>query len=853
MNTYLSFRKNAVTLGLLLVINSAVAQDKYQFNPLFLAGKDGNVADLSWLEKGHDIPAGKYRTAVFVNNEFVAEKEVSFVASNNNGTSQLLPCFTAEEMDALGLDRDKAVKLSSQSGCIFLKDLFSGYDIKSDFDAGKLTLKLTFPQVLMQNRPRGFINPASWEKGINTAFVSYNVNGSQSEYTGNNNDWRRTNYFLGLNSGINLGAWRLRDTTNWNYTNNQGGQWSHISTTLQRDVVPLQAQLTMGDTYTSSAIFDSAGVRGVQLASDDNMLPNSLRGYAPEVRGIARSNATVRIRQNGNVIYQTSVTPGEFIINDLFPTASGGDLDVSIEESDGQVTHYVVPFASVPNLVRPGQLKYSLSVGKFRGGDQQKDPAFTQNDFFYGWRYGLTFYGGVQFSEHYRAYAVGAGQNLGAYGAFSVDVIHANSTLVDDSNHSGDSIRFRYSKVINTVGTTLNFYSWQYTTRGFYTLGDTAYKRMKGGDSTISLDEQGQPVIDTSNYYNLNYSRKIHNQLLLSQRMGEYGSVSLSLDQQRYWNSSKTSNSTQLAYSTNWKMVSWSLAWQHSQTIWSDRSDNTVSFSASVPLDKFMSGSRARYTMTNSGRNGTSHTTGISGYIPGNDNLNYNLNARYNSRSNNQSGADMSMQYQGRTGVYNAGYSYTSDSRYYNYGVNGGIVLHEDGITLSQPLGNTNILVKAPGAANIKVGNQKGIYTDSRGYAVIPYASAYRENRVDLDVKTLGDNVEIPQSIVSKIPNAGAMARATLETRIGYRAMFTVKKGGSWLPFGTSVTLKNSENSSGIVGDAGALWLSGLPEKGVLIAQWGRDANQRCVIHYQLDASKYNSDTNIYTQGLVCR
>ena len=52
--------------------------------------------------------------------------------------------------------------------------------------------------------------------------------------------------------------------------------------------------------------------------------------------------------------------------------------------------------------------------------------------------------------------------------------------------------------------------------------------------------------------------------------------------------------------------------------------------------------------------------------------------------------------------------------------MSGGAVLHEDGLTLSQPLGNTNILVKAPGASDVAVLNHKGIKTDSRGYAVIP-------------------------------------------------------------------------------------------------------------------------------------
>lgn len=56
--------------------------------------------------------------------------------------------------------------------------------------------------------------------------------------------------------------------------------------------------------------FDSVSFRGVQLASDDNMLPDSLKGFAPVVRGIAKSNAQITIKQNGYTIYQTYVSPG---------------------------------------------------------------------------------------------------------------------------------------------------------------------------------------------------------------------------------------------------------------------------------------------------------------------------------------------------------------------------------------------------------------------------------------------------------------------------------------------------------------------------------------------------------------
>ena len=60
----------------------------------------------------------------------------------------------------------------------------------------------------MGNRARGYIPPEQWDHGINAGLLNYN-------FTGNNvhNDTGGTsNYaYLNLQSGLNLGAWRLRD------------------------------------------------------------------------------------------------------------------------------------------------------------------------------------------------------------------------------------------------------------------------------------------------------------------------------------------------------------------------------------------------------------------------------------------------------------------------------------------------------------------------------------------------------------------------------------------------------------------------------------------------------------------
>lgn len=232
------------------------------------------------------------------------------------------------------------------------------------------------------------------------------------------------------------------------------------------------------------------------------------------------------------------------------------------------------------------------------------------------------------------------------------------------------------------------------------------------------------------------------------------------------------------------------------------------------------------------------------------ENVFYSVNQRYSAQQ--QYGADTALQYAGPWGDYNMGYSYSRDSRNLSYGMSGGAVLHEDGLTLSQPLGNTNILIKAPGAGNVSVLNHKGIKTDSRGYAVIPYATPYRVNQVALDVTTAGNDVELENAIVSKTPTDGALVRATMVTRQGAKALFVIRRHHEVLPFGAVVSLADEQTSS-IVGDAGSLYLPGLPLEGTLHAVWGQESGKSCSVKYRLRQQDYNPRTGLYSQEVICQ
>ncbi|MFK3706473.1 fimbria/pilus outer membrane usher protein [Klebsiella sp. NPDC088457] len=824
----------------------AAAESDLQFNPAFLSGESGNIADLSWVNAGNALPPGEYNINVYINNNYAFTGNVKFSIERSKGQSEAMPCVTPEQIVALGIDsrqaKDEPLPLTRQ--CYFLNALFPG--ARFDFDQKTLTLNFSLPQSFMRHLPRGYVSPESWEYGIHAAWLNYVVNGSSNEFRGDTRT-RDRQLFVSLNSGVNLGAWRLRDYTTWT---KQANELSHVQTWLQRDIPALGAQAYVGETYTSAQLFDSVGLRGVALKTDDNMLPASLSGYAPEVRGIARSNATVTVRQNGNIIYQTNVPAGAFMLKDLYPTSSGGDLAVTIQESDGSKTQYIVPFASVPNLVRTGQLKYAVNGGKLRPIGNQDSPSFAQSELFYGWEYGLTFYGGAQFSENYRGLALGVGQNLGRFGAYSLDITHARSTLADGHRYSGDSLRLRYGKLLNDFGTRFNFYSLRYSTQGFYTLSDTAYKGMTGGVAKQVVEADGSVTTSYENLYNLHLSRKAKNQLLLSQPMGRFGSLSLSWDQQTYWHTANKTQSLQLAWNAMFRHVSVGASFQRSGNLFDNQKENLFALSLSIPFGTPQLATRARFTTTHAGSTGTINSTGVSGYMPGMENLFYNVNQRYSAQQ--QYGADSALQYEGPWGDYNLGYSYSRDARNLSYGMSGGAVLHEDGLTLSQPLGNTNILVKAPGAGNVSVLNHKGIKTDSRGYAVIPYATPYRVNQVALDVTTAGNDVELENAIVSKTPTDGALVRATMVTRQGAKALFVIRRHNEVLPFGAVVSLADEQTSS-IVGDAGSLYLPGLPPEGTLKAVWGQGSAKSCSVKYRLRQQDYNPHTGLYSQEVICQ
>jgi outer membrane usher protein len=138
---------------------------------------------------------------------------------------------------------------------------------------------------------------------------------------------------------------------------------------------------------------------------------------------------------------------------------------------------------------------------------------------------------------------------------------------------------------------------------------------------------------------------------------------------------------------------------------------------------------------------------------------------------------DAGITYQGTYGNASLGYGYSRNYRQVRYAMSGSAVLHEDGLTLGQPLGHTNVLISAPGAVSVPVENGTGVRTDWRGYTIMPYASMYRENRIALDISKLDDHTDIDNAVSRIVPTRGPWC-ADFKTSFGIRALVTVLHNG---------------------------------------------------------------------------
>ncbi|EPF6317827.1 fimbria/pilus outer membrane usher protein [Enterobacter cloacae] len=813
-------------ISLFSVSEAADKNDEVEFDRSLLILNENNEVSIRRFEKGATVLPGIYSADVYVNDRLTGNQSVEV---RENGSGRPVPCLSPLQIRRLGLDAGQLSvssrdKMNDDKSCI---DITEGMkDVSLDLDVGAQRLNITVPQSVAVDPARGTVDPALWDEGIPAAILGYNINGYQSHSRN-----ETTNSVFGdIRGGINLGQWYFRHNGTFSGQDGSSTQYETLNTYVQRDITPWKSTLLLGEVNTRGQLFDTVPLKGALLQTDERMLPASLRGYAPEVYGSARTNARVTVRQNGRVIYEKTVTPGAFVINDLYPTGYGGNLDVLIQEADGSTQTYTVPYASVTQLLRPGQQRFEVAAGELNDKSLGDKPNFIQFSYQRGLNNIITGYTGSQLAEGYISGLIGSAVST-PVGALAVDITHSQTKLEgNEKNLSGQSYKLSYSKFLTDTNTNFSLAFYRFSTDGYLSFTDGARMRdlTRRGEATDNL-----------------WRQKSRATLTASQGLAPgFGSFYVSGFTQNYWNSDKTDLQYQVGYNNVYKNLSYNISAGRVRNSNGDM-DTNFNLSISVPLGSISTSHTPTFNASLS-RTGSStgQQAGLSGTAGEDDQFSYGVSAAHYSGG---AGSSASLNGQYRTAMTNLTGSYSQGKNYHSAGagVSGTVVGYKGGLVFSPYTGDNFAIIEAEGAEGAQAGSYRGTRIDRWGRALVPYLNPYEMNSLSIDPKDTKNEVELQTTTQSVAPRSGAVSLLSFKTKTGTSFITkAVTPDGKALPFGAEVYDDNN-NNVGSVGQMGLIYALVQDKKGNLHVRTEEQGND-CTVNY--DVNEHRSP-----QSVVCR
>lgn len=786
-----------VLLGLFLSQKSFAAND-IQFNTDVLDVKDRSSIDLTQFSRAGYLMPGKYQLAPRVNKSEFEEQTIEFFVPDNDPKDSKA-CLTSDLVKTFGL-KDSVVKdllWWHKNQCLDETSL-EGLVIRPDLGTG--ALYITIPQAYLEYTSPNWDPPSRWDNGIPGLLFDYNINALTSHQSSGGQDKSVSGNGT---TGANMGPWRLRADWQAQYEQEPGTEtqksWDWSRYYAYRAITSLKAKLMLGENYLDSSMFDSFRYAGMSLATDDSQLPPNLRGYAPEVTGVAKTNAKVTISQQDRVIYETTVPAGPFRIQDL-NTAVMGKLDVKIQEQDGSIRTFQVDTADVPYLTRPGLVRYKVAAGKPSDYDHHSEgPGFTTGEFSWGVNNGWSLYGGGLFAGDYNALAVGIGRDLLALGALSFDVTESRAELPHQDSKQGGSYRLSYSKRFDQYDSQVTFAGYRFSERDFMSMSQYLDARYDS-DNASGYDKELYTVTFNKQFRTLNMSAYVN------------------YSHQTYWDrpASDTWNISIANYFDFGKIKDISVSLSAYSSEYEDSKDNGAYVGLSIPW--------GTGTLNYDGQfdgDGNSHTVGFYDRIDDNNNYRINAGTTMDGRGTGSGYfthegdiAEMSANASVQGSEYNAfglslqgGMTATSE----------GAALHRQGIP-----GGTRMMVDTGGVSGVPISGSGGVtYANRFGKAVVSDISSYYHTGINVDLDKLPSDMEATRSVVEGTLTEGAIGYRKFGILAGGKAMATIRLAdGSAPPFGAEVS-NHSGIQTGIVGDSGNVWLAGIQKGEAMDIAWG--------------------------------
>ncbi|GCV08739.1 fimbria/pilus outer membrane usher protein [Escherichia coli] len=823
MKNNTSFAVNGITYALLLSMAGAPAY-AVDFNTDVLDAADRQNIDFSRFSQAGYIMPGQYQMEIMVNDQGISPSAfpVRFLEPPVSGTEGKKPlpqaCLTPEIVSRMGLTEASQEKVTywNNGQCADLSQL-PGVEIRPNPAEGMLYINM--PQAWLEYSDASWLPPSRWDNGIPGLLFDYNFNGTVSkQHKG------KQSQLLSYNgtAGANFGAWRLRADYQGSLNHTTGSAqgtdsqftWSRFY--MYRAIPRWRANLTLGENYISSDIFSSWRYTGASLESDDRMLPPKLRGYAPQVSGIADTNARVVISQQGRILYDSTVPAGPFTIQDL-DSSVRGRLDVEVIEQDGRKKTFQVDTAYVPYLTRPGQIRYKLISGRSRSYEHRTEgPVFAAGEASWGISNKWSLYGGGIVAGDYNALAVGLGRDLSEFGTVSADVTQSVARIPGYDTKQGKSWRLSYSKRFDDVNTDITFAGYRFSERNYMTMDQYLNARYRndftGREKELYTVTLNKNFVDWQTSVSLQYSHQTY----WDRRTSDYYTLSVNryFDAFGFKNVSAGLTASRSRYSQNGISSS------------GDNYNDSVFLRLSVPW--------GTGTASYSGSMSNGRYTNTVGYS---DTLNkglssYSLQAGVNSGGGQPSQSQVNAYYNHASPLASLSANFFAvEKGYTSFGMSAsggatitakGAALHAGGMN-----GGTRLLVDTDGVGGVPVDSGR-VSTNRWGMGVVTDVSSYYRNTTSVDLNKLPEDMEATRSVVESVLTEGAIGYREFEVLKGSRLFAVLRLAdNSHPPFGASVTNAKGREL-GMVADSGLAWLSGVNPGETLNVGW--DGRTQCVV-----------------------
>lgn len=572
--------------------------------------------------------------------------------------------------------------------------------------------------------------------------------------------------------GLNVSDWILRSRQTLSRFNGENNI-HHQATYAQRSFASIKKVLQVGQVNLANSLFGTGQVQGFQIFPESAL---NEQGGAGLVEGVADTQSVVEVRQSGVLVYNTLVSSGPFRLQGFSLLNTHSDLLVTVTGSNGQTRQFTVPASTLPTqapVVSPG---FSFGAGRL---EQHNGINPLVGTFATGWQ--LTpytgLYAGLIGSSPWRAGALSLDSQL-----FAPTRLNLQSTLAQDARHAatGTSVSALVS----------------------HSLTDRLSISANGRRQTPGYRELSDALPGTQHDPDRQNRRRYQWGGSISWAAEMPGSLSLS------WGRTTTFAGVHSDYlRAGWNRRlgrAWlGLSFEHNTSTLSGQNDDRLYASLSMPLGDRRDISSFMNTTRHSAHGGLRYSDRSS------QDVNWSI-ASERDLGNDRTSASGSVSAVTRVSQLGASISHNSD-KYTSWSTqaSGAAVLHAEGLTLSpHRVSDTFGIARVGDESGVRMNTPAGpVWTDWRGYAVLPALNGYRSSGIQVDTRSLERNVDIANAWQETELARGAVGRVNFDVIRSRRVLVDVQMAdGSRLPRGASL-FDGDERLVTIVADDGTVFV----------------------------------------------